>query len=171
MKITFVVAVARNGVIGKDNALPWHLPEDLKFFKRVTMSKPVIMGRKTYDSIGKPLVKRPNIVVTRNADYHAAGTLVVDSLETALARSESLLRMQAAPDDAEVAIIGGAQIFEAALPIVDKLYFTEVHADIEGDIYFPEFDRSQWIETWREDHAACEKNPHPYSFVVLERKR
>lgn len=171
MKIALVVAVARNGVIGRDNALPWHLPEDLKFFKRVTMNKPVVMGRKTYDSIGKPLVHRTNVVITRNADYRPPGVLVVDSIETALARCESLLRMQSAPDDAEVSVIGGAQIFEGVLPIADRLYFTEVHADIEGDIYFPEFDRSEWVEVSREDRAACDKNPYPYSFVILERKR
>lgn len=171
MKIALVVAVSRNGVIGKDNALPWHLPEDLKFFKRVTLHKPVIMGRKTYDSIGKPLVQRVNIVITRSKDYNAPGTLVVNSLEAALERCASLLRLKGAPQDSEVSVIGGAQIFADALPIADRLYFTEVHADIDGDVFFPPFDRSEWVEVSREDHAACEKNPYPYSFVVLERRR
>jgi dihydrofolate reductase len=171
MKIALVVAVAQNRVIGKDNALPWHLPEDLKFFKRVTLHKPVIMGRKTYDSIGKPLVDRVNIVVTRNADYHPPGVLVADSLESALERCAELLRIQGAPDDSEVSIIGGAQIFERSMALADRLYFTEVQAEVEGDTFFPEFDRGEWVEVSRDDHPACAKNPYPYSFVVLERKR
>jgi dihydrofolate reductase len=171
MKIALVVAVAQNRVIGKDNALPWHLPEDLKFFKRVTLHKPVIMGRKTYDSIGKPLVDRVNLVITRNADCRPPGVIVVDSLESALERSAEWLRLQGAPEDSEVSIIGGAQIFERSLAIADRLYFTEVQAEVEGDIFFPEFDRNAWVEVSREDHAACALNPYPYSFVVLERKR
>jgi dihydrofolate reductase len=171
MKIALVVAMAQHRVIGKDNALPWHLPEDLKYFKRVTLHKPVIMGRKTYDSIGKPLVDRVNIVITRNADYRPPGVLVVNSLESALERCATLLQMQGAPDDSEVSIIGGAQIFEHSMALADRLYLTEVHAEVEGDIFFPEFDRNDWVEVARDDHPACAKNPYPYSFVVLERKR
>ncbi|MDR0779077.1 MAG: dihydrofolate reductase [Pseudomonadales bacterium] len=171
MKIALVVAVAQNRVIGKDNALPWHLPEDLKYFKRITLHKPVIMGRKTYDSIGKPLVGRVNIVVTRNTHYRPPGVLVVNSLESALERSEALLRMQNAPDDSEIAIIGGAQIFADSMALADRLYLTEVHAEVAGDIFFPAFAREDWLEVARADHPACAKNPYPYSFVVLERKQ
>ena len=166
MKIAFIVAVARNNVIGINNQLPWHLPEDLKYFKRITMGKPIIMGRATYDSIGKPLPGRPNIVITRNPDYQPAGVTVVHSLDEALKAAEKLMP----PGQDEAAIIGGEQIFAQAFPQTDRLYLTEVDAAPEGDTFFPTFDRQQWREIAREQHAACEKNPYPYSFVVLERK-
>ncbi|MDR2213346.1 MAG: dihydrofolate reductase [Pseudomonadales bacterium] len=171
MKNALVVALARNRVIGKNNALPWHLPEDLKYFKRVTLHKPVIMGRKTFESIGKPLVERVNIVVTRNAQYRPPGVLVMHSLDAALEHCAALLRMQGAADDSEVSIIGGAQIFEQSMAVADRLYLTDVQADVEGDTFFPEFARDQWREVSREDHPAQGNNPYPYSFVVLERVR
>lgn len=165
MKVAFVVAVAKNNAIGVNNTLPWHLPEDLKFFKRVTMGKPVIMGRTTYDSIGKPLPGRPNIVVTRNRDYRADGTTVVHSLEEALQTAQKLM-----PEGQhEATIIGGAQIFDEAFPRADRLYYTEVDAEPKADTFFPEFDRTQWREVSREDHAADERNAYPYSFVVMDR--
>ncbi|MEM9171153.1 MAG: dihydrofolate reductase [Pseudomonadota bacterium] len=137
MIVSLIVAVSDNGVIGKDNALPWRLPADLKYFKRVTMGKPIVMGRKTWESIGKPLPCRRNIVVTRNVDFAADGAEVVNSLEAALA---SLNEMT------EVMIIGGAQIYAAAMTHVDRVYLTRVHVDIEaGDAFFPTLDESQWF--------------------------
>jgi dihydrofolate reductase len=165
MKVAFVVAVARNNVIGIDNKLPWHLPEDLKYFKRVTMGKPMIMGRATYDSIGKPLPGRPNIIITRNKDYKPAGVTVVHSLEESLVVAQKLLP----PGQDEVTIIGGEQIFALAFPRADRLYLTEVDAEPKGDTFFPVFNRNEWREVSRETHEPCDKNPYRYSFVVLER--
>jgi dihydrofolate reductase len=168
MKIALIVALARNHVIGKDNAMPWHLPEDLRYFKRVTLGKPVIMGRNTYESIGKPLVQRPNIIISRNTGYKVDGATVVHSLEAALALGTELLR-NAGPDS-ELMIIGGAQIYAQALPLAQRLYLTEVHAEPEGDAHFPPFDRKQWQEVAREEHPACARNPYAYDFLVLDRK-
>jgi dihydrofolate reductase len=168
MKISFVVAVAANGVIGKDNALPWRLSDDLKFFKRVTMGKPVIMGRTTYDSIGKPLPGRTNIVITRNADYRASGVRVVHSIEAALE-----LGKQIASNDGqqEVTVIGGAQIFGAMLTagLVDRMYYTEVHGSPDGDTFFPPFDRRQWSEVARENFPANDSNTYACSILTLDR--
>lgn len=167
MIISLLVAMARNRVIGRDNALPWHLPEDLQFFKRISMGKPILMGRNTYESIGKPLPGRDNIIITRNPDYEVDGAHVVNSVEDALALSAQL----AAPDlDAEIMVIGGAQIFEQTLPIAHRIYLTQINADIEGDVYFPEFPREQWIEVARENRPATEKNPWTWSFLILERE-
>ncbi|MGA0805337.1 MAG: dihydrofolate reductase [Pseudohongiellaceae bacterium] len=168
MKIALIVALARNHVIGKYNTMPWHLPEDLRYFKRVTVGKPVIMGRNTYESIGKPLVQRPNIIVSRNSSYTVEGATVVHSLDAALALGADLLRDAGA--DAELMVIGGAQIYAQALPRADRLYLTEVHAEPAGDASFPCFDRSQWREVAREEHPACERNPYAYDFLVLDRK-
>lgn len=168
MRIAFIVAMARNHVIGKDNAMPWHLPEDLRYFKRVTLGKPVIMGRNTYESIGKPLVQRPNIIISRNAAYAVAGATVVPSLDAALALGAELL--QDAGPDSELMIIGGAQIYTQALPLAQRLYLTEVHAEPAGDAFFPRFDRGEWQEVAREEHAACDRNPYAYDFLVLDRK-
>jgi dihydrofolate reductase len=165
MKVSFVVAVAKNNAIGVNNTLPWHLPEDLKFFKRVTMGKPMIMGRATYDSIGKPLPGRPNIVITRNREYQAEGTTVVHSVDEALKAAERLMP----PGQDEVTIIGGAQIFKDAFARADRLYYTEVDAEPKADTFFPEFDRNEWREVSRESHAPDERNPYPYSFVIMDR--
>ena len=170
MKIALIVAMARNRVIGKDNQMPWHLPEDLKYFKRITLKKPVIMGRNTFESIGKPLPDRTNIIVTRNPDYKAAGCIVVNGLDQALQMVADLYDTIAAPDDSEVMIIGGAQIYEQSLGLADRLYLTQVQADVEGDASFPAFDRDSWQEVSREDHAASDNNPYAYSFLVLERR-
>lgn len=167
MLYSFVVAVASNGVIGRDNAVPWQIPEDMAFFKRVTMGKPMVMGRRTWDSIGRPLPGRTTIVVTRQRDWPVPdGVLVAHSLKEARVLST---RIGAANAVAETAIIGGAEIFRAALPFTNRIYFTEVHADIEGDVLFPEFDRSEWVEAFREDWKASGANPYDYSFVILER--
>jgi dihydrofolate reductase len=167
MKIALVVAAARNRAIGLNNKMPWHLPEDLKYFKRVTMGKPVIMGRNTFESIGRPLPGRPNIVISRNADYKAEGITLVNSLDAALQAAAKLLP----PGVDEVMVIGGAQIYAQALAQADRLYLTEVDAEPEADAFFPAIERAEWRESARESHAACERNPYAYSFVVLERAR
>ncbi len=159
---TLVVAISRNGVIGRDNALPWRLPADLAYFKRVTMGKPVIMGRRTHESIGKPLPGRQNIVVSRNPGYVAPGCVVVPSLEAAY---------RAAGDADEVCVIGGTSLFEAALPDADRILLTEVDADVEGDTFFPPLDRSQWRETEVERHGLDERHPYPFRIVELDRHR
>jgi len=166
MKISLVWAMAQNRVIGRNNQLPWYLPEDLKYFKRITLGKPVIMGRKTFDSIGKPLPGRTNIVVTRNRDWSFEGVRIVDSLEAARELCENLAIVDGTE---EAMIIGGAEIYRQAMPLADRLYLTEVHADVEGDATFPEFDRSQWQEIAREDFEASGPNPCNYSFIILEK--
>lgn len=170
MQIALIVAMARNRVIGKDNAMPWHLPEDLKYFKRCTLGKPVIMGRNTFESIGRPLPQRSNIIVSRSPGYRVEGASVVASIDAALALAAEQLRAVDSDKDSDVMIIGGAQIYAQTLPSAQRLYLTEVQAEPEGDAFFPEFERQAWREVAREDHAACDKNPYPYSFVVLERK-
>ncbi len=164
MKISLIVAYADNRVIGKDNQLPWHLPEDLKHFKAVTLGKPIIMGRKTWESLGRPLPKRMNIVITRNDNYQAEGATVVDSLETAIA----VAIFQAQRDGVnEVMVIGGATIYQQALDIVDRLYITQVHLNPDGDAYFPELVEDEWQVT---EHQACQaENGTAYSLVVYER--
>lgn len=166
MHIALIWAMARNGVIGRDNKLPWYLPEDLKYFKRVTTGKPVIMGRKTYDSIGRPLPNRTNIVVTRDASLTLEGVKVVTSLDDALdiARAESVIS-----DVEEVIVMGGAEIYAQALPHADRLYVTLVHAEVEGDAFFPPIDLGAYQELAREDFNAEGPNPYDYSFVVYER--
>lgn len=166
MHIALIWAMARNGVIGRDNKLPWYLPEDLKYFKRVTTGKPVIMGRKTYDSIGRPLPNRTNIVVTRDANLTLEGVKVVTSLDDALdiARAESVIS-----DVDEVIVMGGAEIYAQALPHADRLYVTLVHAEVEGDAVFPPIDLGAYQELAREDFNAEGPNPYDYSFVVYER--
>ncbi|HET8904126.1 MAG TPA: dihydrofolate reductase [Saccharospirillum sp.] len=166
MRIALMWAMARNGVIGRDNKLPWYLPEDLKYLKRVTTGKPVIMGRKTYDSIGRPLPNRTNIVVTRDASLTVPGVKVVTSLDDALelARAESVIS-----DVEEVIVMGGAEIYAQALPYADRLYVTLVHAEVEGDAVFPPIDLDEYQELAREDFKAEGPNPYDYSFVVYER--
>lgn len=166
MKIAFVVAMARNRAIGLNNQMPWYLPDELQYFKRVTMGKPVVMGRNTFESIGRPLPGRPNIVITRNADYAAAGITVVNSLAAALETAQALLT----PEQQEVMVIGGGQVFSEALPLADRLYLTVVDAEPLADAFFPEFDRSLWHETLRESHAANEKNLFAYCVMVLNKK-
>lgn len=161
-----MVAMASNRVIGCDNRLPWHLPEDLRYFKRTTLGKPMIMGRKTFESIGRPLPGRPNIVVSRSVDWSAAGVTVAASLESALANARELA---AASGAEELMVIGGAQIYAAALPLASRLYVTEVHAEVVGDTWFPPVNPAEWREVAREEHAAGADNPYPYAFVVYDR--
>jgi dihydrofolate reductase len=166
IKLALIVAAAENGVIGRNNALPWYLPEDLRYFKRVTMGKPIIMGRKTFTSIGKPLPGRTNIVITRNPLFLAEGITVASSWAAALELAQQL----AVVDDTEEAVvIGGAEIYQAALPFADRLYFTEVHASVEGDAVLPAIEWAQWREVSRERHVAQAPNPYDYSFVCYER--
>lgn len=164
--LSFVVARADNGVIGRDNQLPWHIPADLKHFKRLTIGKPVVMGRKTFESIGKPLPGRHNIVMTRDPNWRAEGVTVVPNLAEAVAAAGLDPRARAE----EIAIIGGAAVFAEALPSATRIHLTEVHAAPEGDVVLPPFDPAEWRETWREDHAAEADQP-AYSFVTLERRR
>ncbi|HEY1630160.1 MAG TPA: dihydrofolate reductase [Rhizomicrobium sp.] len=158
-RIVLVLAVAKNGAIGAQGDMPWRLPEDLKHFKAVTIGKPIVMGRKTWDSFPKkPLPGRSNIVITRDAAWRADGAVVAHSLDEAL---------QAAGDVPEIAIIGGAQIFLAALPIANAVELTEIHADFAGDTHMPKFAKTEWRETSREDHATADGLK--YSYVRLER--
>jgi dihydrofolate reductase len=157
--LALIVAAATNGVIGRDNRLPWHIPDDLRYFKRVTLGKPVVMGRKTFVSIGKPLPGRINIVLSRDPGWSAEGVLVAADLDQALQLAE-----RQSPG-AEIMVIGGGSLFAEALPRAARLYLTEVHRDFAGDVVFPEPDPAAWREISREPH---EGDP-PYSFVVLER--
>ena len=168
MKLSMIVAAAQNRVIGRDNALPWYLPNDLKYFKQTTLGKPIIMGRKTYESIGKPLPGRTNIVITRQTDYLPEGVKVVHSVAEARDLAESVCLIDG---QEEAMIMGGAEIYTLALPDADRLYLTEVHADVDGDAYFPEYDKTEWQEISREDFSAEGPNPYNYSFVVYDKKR
>ena len=159
-RISAIVAMAENRVIGIENRLPWHLPGDMKWFRRHTLGKPVIMGRKTFESLGRPLPDRLNIVVSADDAYAAPGAVVVGSIEAALA---------AAGDAPEVMIIGGESFYTQMLPRSSRLYLTLVHAEVAGDAWFPPFDWSEWREIERTDCPADEHNPYPYSFLVLER--
>ena len=164
--LAVIVAAAENGVIGRNNALPWHLPQDLQYFKRVTMGKPIVMGRKTFESIGRPLPGRTNIVITRNPDFQSAGVRVVASLDEALRLAGEVALIDGA---GELVVIGGAEIYRAAIPRADRLYITEVHASIAGDAFLPDIDWGQWREVKRQRHGAEGPNPYDYSFVVYER--
>lgn len=152
--------MAKGGVIGVSQGLPWRLSADLKHFKSVTMGKPIVMGRKTFESIGRALPGRQNIVVTRNPSYAATGCLVVTSLETAL---------EAVCLATEVMVIGGAQLYRQSLSWADRIYLTEVHADVPGDTFFEDLDLSRWKEISRQRYVMDEKNEYDYSFVVLDR--
>ena len=166
MRLALIVAAAQNGVIGRNNGLPWHLPEDLRYFKRVTMGKPIVMGRKTYESIGRPLPGRTNIVISRNASWQAEGVRVLPTVEDALTLAEEVALIDGAE---ELMVIGGAEIYRSALPLAGRLYLTEVHAEVAGDAFLPDIDWSQWREVGRERHGASDTNPYDYSFVVYDR--
>lgn len=166
LRLALMVAKSANNVIGRNNKLPWYLPNDLKYFKAVTMGKPIIMGRKTWESLGKPLPGRTNIVITRQSEYVAEGAKVVPDLQAALDMAENIALIEGQD---EVVVIGGGEIYALALPRADRLYVTEVHAEIDGDAWFPEFDASEWQEAGREDFYASGPNPYDYSFVLLSR--
>ncbi|MHB1951039.1 MAG: dihydrofolate reductase [Acidiferrobacteraceae bacterium] len=160
--ISLVGAMARNRVIGVGNRLPWRLPGDLRHFKALTIGHVVIMGRRTFESLGRPLPERRSIVISRNPSFHAGGACtVVDSWSAALA---------AAGGVSEVFVIGGASLYAQTIPCASRMYLTLVHAEIEGDAYFPEFPAEQWQEISRDDRPADHENPYAYSFLVLERR-
>lgn len=167
MRVSLIVAMARNRVIGRAGGLPWRISTDLKNFKRLTVGKPVIMGRKTFESIGAPLVDRPNIVITRNRSYPDDGIFVVENLEAALRTARAFSRITGEP---EVMIAGGAEIYGQALPLAERIYLTEVDAEVDGDAFFPELDRTGWLEVSRRTlDASGPRDDHPCDFVVLER--
>lgn len=167
MIVSGIVAVAQNGVIGRKGDLPWHLPDDMKFFMHTTRGHHIITGRVNYESIPdrfRPLKDRTNLVITRNGNYPAPGALVLGSLEEAIEKARR-------SGEEEVFIIGGGEVFKQALEkeLIDKLYLTRVHADVEGDVFFPELDPDQWREIEKNDHPADEKHAYPFSFIKLER--
>lgn len=165
--LSLIVAMADNRTIGRNNELPWHLPEDLKYFKSVTMGKPIVMGRKTFDSIGRPLPGRLNIVITRNAEWQHSGVKTVASLQQAVA-----IAAEANPQDQEaliqeVMVIGGEEIYRTAIELADRLYITRVQAEVEGDAFFPQYNESEWQEVSRQEPGS--QGDIPYFFQVLER--
>jgi dihydrofolate reductase len=162
MPFSILAAVAENGVIGRGGKLPWHLSDDLRHFKELTMGHTIVMGRRTWESIGRPLPGRQMVVVSRQPDYEAAGCQVVSSLDDALEIAGQI-------DDDETFAIGGAEIYRLALPRADRLYLTRVHAKVEGDTRFPELDASQWRLLESQRHEADEKNDYPFSFEVYRR--
>lgn len=171
VKISLIVAMSENHVIGRDNQLPWHLPEDLQYFKSVTMGKPLIMGRKTFESIGRPLPGRTNIVITRNSTWTAEGVQVAPDLETALSMGEKACKTNTGDEiemtGNEIMVIGGEQIYRLCMPFAERLYLTRVDAEVEGDAYFPKFEMNDW-------NLVAEKTPkqtqnYPYRFLILEK--
>ncbi len=157
MGISIIVAAAENNAIGKDNKLLWHLPADLKRFKSLTMGHPIIMGRKTFESIGRPLPGRTNIIITRNKDLRTEGVLLAGTMQEALAVSGN------AP---EIFITGGAEIYSQALPLADKIYLTRVHGTFEGDTFFPAISEKEWHKTEEKSYPADEKNAFPYTYIT-----
>lgn len=159
--LSLIVAMDQNRLIGSNNALPWHLPADLAFFKRTTMGKPILMGRKTHQSIGKPLPGRRNIVISRDPGFLAHGCETVLGLEQAL---------EIAGSAEEIMLIGGASLYRLALPRVDQMYVTEIHHVFSGDTWFPEIDEQEWQQKFREDFEADHSNPYPYSLIKFVRE-
>ena len=158
--ISMIWAMGRDNSLGLKNRMPWHLPADLAYFMKTTLGKPVIMGRKTFESLGKPLRGRENIVITRSSDFNCEGCTIVDSIEKAI----EFIREE------EAFIIGGAEIYKAFLPLADKLYVTVIDEEFEADTYFPEIDYSQWKLVSTETGPRDEKNPYNYEWLVYERK-
>jgi len=163
MLVSAIVAISRNRVIGKDNQIPWRLPADLKYFKRRTLNHHIIMGRKSFESIGRPLPKRSNIVLTRDPFFAASGCIVVHTLEEALTLAQD-------KGDDEAFIIGGGAVYEQSMPLWDRLYLTEVAVEVEGDVFFPQLPPEEWKLVSEDHHRADEKNPHDYTFKVFERQ-
>lgn len=159
-QISIIVAMAQNRTIGINNTLPWRCPEDLRHFKALTMGHHMIMGRKTFDSIGKPLPGRTTVVVTRNTRLQIDGCIIAHSLQQAIA---------ACAGDNEIFIVGGAELYAQALPLANKLYVTEIRQDIQGDAHFPEFDKKQWREAARERHSQDQPQPLEYHFATYEK--
>tara|TARA_B100001059_G_C17689635_1_gene504229 strand:- start:5 stop:511 length:507 start_codon:yes stop_codon:yes gene_type:complete len=167
MKIAMIAAMAHERVIGADNDMPWHLPADLKHFKQITLGKPVVMGRKTYASIGKALPGRPNIVISSSTSLQLADADVVSSCDDAIEKAATYLTS----DDDEIMIIGGGTLYEAFLARAQTLYLTEIDLAVDGDTYFPDYHaRGEWACTFEERHDADEKNPHRYRFLTFKKK-
>ncbi|AWO00284.1 dihydrofolate reductase [Chitinophaga alhagiae] len=164
MTISIIVAASDNNVIGIENRLPWNLPADLQFFKNTTWGFPIIMGRKTFESMGRPLKGRQNIVITRQAGYSHAGITVVPSIEAAIRAAEE-------QDVNEIFITGGTEIFLQAFPLVDRIYLTRVHTTLQGDAFFPEISPEEWVRVHSEPHAADEKHAYAYTFERWERRQ
>jgi dihydrofolate reductase len=162
MRLSIIVAMDDNQLIGQNNALPWHLPADLAYFKKTTTGKTVLMGRKTYQSIGFPLPNRRNIIISRNSDFQAKDCEVVNSINAALTLAKN---------NDEVMVMGGASFYKQMLPSVDRLYITQIEGEFEGDAHFPQFSRDDFVETFRESHTPDEKNKHIYRFTILDRKK
>ncbi len=167
MRMSLIVAMAENRTIGLDGGMPWHLSKDLQYFKQVTMGAPIIMGRKTYQSIGRALPGRTNIVITRDPNFLADGVDVVFDLASAIRKASAIATIEGKD---EVFVIGGAQIYELALPLADRLYITEIHQTCSGDAWFPEIEKDAWLEMRREDHAPETPEGPSFSFIVLDRK-
>lgn len=167
-RISLIVAVSENGVIGRDGALPWRLSSDLKTFRRLTMDKPIVMGRKTFDSIGKPLDGRDNIVITRDPAFEVAGVSTCESVADALTLARVLAKTRGAD---EIMVIGGVQVFEAALPVADRIYLTRVHADVEGDRHFGALDAAEWRELSREPLPQGPRDDHAATLIVYDRQK
>ena len=164
MVISAIVALAKGNVIGKDNDIPWYLPEDFKYFKRKTMGHHILMGRKCFQSIGRPLPKRTNIVITRDPFFMGSDIIVLNSIEEGI----ELARQQG---EEELFIIGGGTIYDQTMNLWDKLYLTEVDLEVEGDVFFPEVSPAEWREVSSDAHPADEKNEYPYCFKIYERIR
>lgn len=160
-KVSLIVAMDENNLIGSNNGLPWQMPADLAFFKRTTMGKPIVMGRKTFESIGKPLAGRRNIVVTRDPSFSAEGCDVVNSIEAAIALCQ---------DDEEVMLIGGASLYQQSFELATDLYITRIHHQFDGDTWFPEFEKSEWKIENRENFEADHSNHYAYSFTKFVRE-
>ncbi|MDR2890286.1 MAG: dihydrofolate reductase [Alistipes sp.] len=160
--ISVIVAVARGGVIGAGGVMPWHISEDLQMFKRVTSGHPVVMGRRTFESLGRPLPKRTNVVITRQTDYRAEGCTVVHSLDRAIGLF---------PPEEEIFVIGGGEIYAGAMPLADRFYLTHIEAEYEGDTFFPEWMEVDWALVSTERHERGANFPHPFEFRVYERRR
>lgn len=160
--ISLIWAMDENRLIGKDNALPWHLPEDLKFFKKTTMGLPIAMGRKTWDSLGRPLPGRENIVITRNPSFTSEGCTILNSVHELVQYSQK--------NDKDIFVIGGAEIYKLVLPFANRLYITRIHARFEGDTYFPEFNLADWELISKEKGKRDDQNPYDYDFEIYERK-
>ena len=161
--ISVLVAMDKNRLIGKDNDLPWRLPADLAYFKKITMGHSIVMGRKTYESIGRPLPGRENIIVTRNKDYVAPGCKVINT-------TEEIIQLEAVQEHKELFVIGGAEIFTEVLPFANKLYITMIDEIFDGDTYFPEVEKAEWTLISEEQGIKDDKNPYLYYFQVFERK-
>ena len=162
MRLSIVVAMGGNRLIGKDNHLPWHLPADLAFFKKLTTGNTILMGRKTFDSIGRPLPSRRNIIITRNTNIEITGCEVVNSIEEALSLVQG---------ETEVMVIGGAKLYQQILPIADRLYITQIEGEFDGDAYFPSYNEAEWSQISIDSREPDENNHHKYHFITFDRRR